>query len=66
MKDELFEELRQSVREGGAFLGGRRKPSRALTPRGVRRQGRSQDLPPKPVEIGCPNGHKQFFEDFRE
>jgi putative transcriptional regulator len=28
MKDDLFEELRQSVREGGAILRGRRKPSR--------------------------------------
>ncbi len=30
MKDELFEELRRSVREGGAILRGRRKPSRAF------------------------------------
>ena len=30
MKEELFEELRQSVREGGAILRGRRKPSRAF------------------------------------
>lgn len=30
MKEELFEELRRSVREGGAILRGRRKPSRAF------------------------------------
>jgi putative transcriptional regulator len=30
MKEDLFEELRQSVREGGAILRGRRKPSRAF------------------------------------
>lgn len=30
MKEELFEELRQSVQEGGGILGGRRKPSRAF------------------------------------
>ena len=31
MKDELFAELQQSVREGGAILRGSRKPSRAFT-----------------------------------
>jgi putative transcriptional regulator len=30
MKDKLFEELLQSVREGGAILRGRRKPSRVF------------------------------------
>lgn len=30
MKEELFEELRESVREGGAILRGRRKPSRSF------------------------------------
>jgi putative transcriptional regulator len=30
MKEDLFEELRQSVREGGAILRGRRKASRAF------------------------------------
>jgi putative transcriptional regulator len=30
MKQELFEELRRSVREGGAILRGRRRPSRAF------------------------------------
>lgn len=30
MKEELFEELRESVRQGGAILRGRRKPSRAF------------------------------------
>jgi putative transcriptional regulator len=30
MKAELFEELLQSVREGGEILRGRRKPSRAF------------------------------------
>ncbi len=30
MKAELFEELRRSVREGGAILRGRRKASRAF------------------------------------
>jgi len=30
MKEELFEELLQSVREGGEILRGRRKPSRAF------------------------------------
>ena len=30
MKPELFEELAASVREGGAVLRGRRKPSRAF------------------------------------
>lgn len=30
MREDLFEELRQSVREGGAILRGRRKPSRAF------------------------------------
>jgi putative transcriptional regulator len=29
MKESLFEELRQSVQEGGEILRGRRKPSRA-------------------------------------
>jgi putative transcriptional regulator len=28
MKEDLFEELRRSVQEGGAILSGRRKPSR--------------------------------------
>src|SRR5215471_13995480 len=30
MKDDLFKELQQSVREGGAILRGRRKASRAF------------------------------------
>jgi putative transcriptional regulator len=30
MKEELFEELLQSVKEGGDILHGRRKPSRAF------------------------------------
>jgi len=30
MKQDLFEELRESVKEGGAILRGRRKPSRAF------------------------------------
>ena len=30
MKEELFEELLQSVRDGGAILQGNRKPSRAF------------------------------------
>ena len=30
MKEELFEELRQSVQEGAAILRGRRKPSRTF------------------------------------
>jgi putative transcriptional regulator len=30
MKEELFEELLQSVKEGGEILQGRRKPSRAF------------------------------------
>ena len=30
MKEDLFEELRQSVREGGAILRGSRKPSRTF------------------------------------
>jgi putative transcriptional regulator len=30
MKEALFEELRQSVQEGGEILRGRRKPSRAF------------------------------------
>jgi putative transcriptional regulator len=30
MKDKLFEELLQSVREGGAILRGRRKPARVF------------------------------------
>jgi putative transcriptional regulator len=30
MKDQLFQDLLQSVREGGAILRGRRKPSRAF------------------------------------
>jgi putative transcriptional regulator len=30
MKEELFEELRESVREGGAILRGRRKASRSF------------------------------------
>jgi putative transcriptional regulator len=30
MKEELFDELQQSVREGGAILRGSRKPSRAF------------------------------------
>ena len=30
MKDDLFEELRQSVREGGEILRGRRKASRTF------------------------------------
>jgi putative transcriptional regulator len=31
MNDELFKELAQSVREGGAILRGRKKPSRAFS-----------------------------------
>jgi len=30
MKEDLFKELKQSVKEGGAILRGRRKPSRAF------------------------------------
>jgi hypothetical protein len=46
MKDKPFEDLQKSVREGGAILRGRRKPSR------------SEDLLPEPVEIRRLGGHK--------
>ncbi len=34
MKDELFEELVSSVREGGAILRGEKRPARAFTVKG--------------------------------